>query len=88
MAAQDLFAGDETSVTLDIWEPSADPTRFLQTTYTKDDAEIERQAIITLGPLRFTGQFDEYGNLASAVMPMGPISIFIERIWSAGIPLR
>jgi hypothetical protein len=88
MAAHDLFAGDESSVTLNIWEPSADPTRFLQTTYTKDDAETERQAKISLGPLHYVGQFDEFGNIASAVMPMGPMSIIIKRIWSTGIPVR
>ena len=87
-AARDLFAGSETSVTLDIWVPAADPTRFLQSTLTRDDAEVERQANVTLGPISYVGQFDEYGNMVDAVMSIGPITINIERVWSAGVPVR
>ncbi len=87
-AARALFAGDETSVTTDIWEPSADPTQFLPSTLTRDDAEVERQARVSLGPINYLGQFDEYGNAVSAVIPAGPISIRIERVWYTGIPVR
>lgn len=86
--ARDLFAGPATSVTLDVWVPSADPTQFLQTTFTRDDAEVERQANVTLGPISYIGQFDEYGNLADAVMSIGPMTINVNRIWSAGNPLQ
>lgn len=86
--ARDLFAGDDTAATLDIWVPSADPTRFLQATFTRDDAEVERQAQVSLGPLNFVGQFDEHGNLANSVMAVGPVTVEVSRIWSAGTPSR
>ena len=87
-AARELFAGDDTSVTLDVWVPSADPTRFLQATFTRDDAEVERQAEVSLGPINYVGQFDEHGNLADAVMALGPVTVTINRVWSAGTPSR
>ena len=84
--ARDLFAGTETSATLDVWVPSADPTQFLQTTLTRDDSEIKGRANVTLGPMSYDGTFDEYGNMEDAVMSMGPIQINIERVWSKGVP--
>ncbi len=82
--ARELFAGSETSVTLDMWVPAADPTRFLQSTLTRDDAEVAGQGKITLGPISYLGHFDENGNMTDAVVSIGPMTIDAERIWSAG----
>ena len=81
---RELFAGDESSVTMGVWVPSADPTRFLPAEIVRDDAEKERQAILTIGPLRFLGQFDQDGSMMNAEMYIGPVTINIERIWSRG----
>ena len=86
--ARDLFAGTETSTTLDIWVPSADPTRFLQTTLTRDDSEVKGRANVTLGPLSYVGTFDQYGNMEDAVMSIGSLTVNVERIWSQGVPTQ
>jgi hypothetical protein len=82
--ARNLFAGDETSASLLVWTPSIDPTRFLDAGMTRDDAEVQRQAILTLGPISYTGRFDTSGNLENADMAIGPMTLRIERIWSQG----
>jgi hypothetical protein len=82
--AKDLFAGEETSASLLVWVPTVDPTRLLEASMTRDDAEVERQAILTLGPISYTGRFDASGNLENAAMTIGPMSLDIERIWSRG----
>jgi hypothetical protein len=86
--ARDLFAGNDTGVDALIWMPSIDPTQFLEASMTRDDAEVERQARLTLGPLSYTGRFDASGNLENAEMAVGPVSINIERLWSAGSLLQ
>ena len=86
--ARNLFAGDDTSVSALIWIPGVDPTQLLQASMTRDDAEVERQAIMTVGPLSYVGRFDESGNLHTANMSVGPVRIDIERIWSRGSLLR
>ncbi|NNL62476.1 MAG: hypothetical protein HKO69_01570 [Woeseiaceae bacterium] len=82
--ARELFAGETTSLDGLAWLPTADPTKFLEATMTRDDAEVERQARVTIGPLSFTGRFDVDGNLSDAAMNVGPASIRIERIWFRG----
>lgn len=82
--ARDLFAGDETSASLLVWTPVIDPTRLLEATMTRDDAEVERQAILTMGPVSYSGRFDAAGNLQSADLTIGPMTLDIERIWSHG----
>lgn len=82
--AKDLFAGEETSASILVWMPAIDPTSLLEATMTRDDAEVERQAILSLGPINYTGHFDDDGNLEKAAMAIGPIAIDIERIWSRG----
>ncbi len=82
--ARNLFASDETSASLLVWTPSIDPTGFLEAGMTRDDAEVERQAILTLGPISYTGRFDTSGNLENADMTIGPMALRIERIWSRG----
>ncbi|MDJ0711923.1 MAG: hypothetical protein QNJ14_16160 [Woeseiaceae bacterium] len=82
--ARELFRGDATSVSAKLWMPSFDPTQFLDTTMTRDDADIERQAILSLGPLSYTGHFDEDGNMYDATLAIGPVTVDIERIWSSG----
>ena len=86
--ARDLFAGDETAVTLDAWVPTVDPTSFLQTIFTRDDAEVAGQANVSMGPINYVGQFDEYGSLTTAAMTVGPMTINIERLWSRGVPAK
>lgn len=82
--ARDLFAGDATSASLLVWTPLVDPTRLLEATMTRDDAEVERQAILTMGPVSYSGRFDAAGNLEDADMTIGPMTLDIERIWSTG----
>lgn len=82
--ARNLFAGDKTTDNALVWVPSIDPTRLLETTITRDDAEVERQAVLVLGPVSYTGRFDEDGNMVESDMQIGPVTINIRRIWSAG----
>jgi hypothetical protein len=82
--ARDLFAGNETSASLLVWTPGIDPTRLLEATMTRDDAEVERQALLTMGPLSYRGRFDASGNLENADIAIGPMTVSIERIWSRG----
>jgi hypothetical protein len=82
--ARSLFTGDDTSISTRIWMPGIDPTQFMEATMTRDDADVAGQAILTLGPLSYTGRFDESGNLFDASMAIGPVTIDIERIWSRG----
>ena len=82
--AKDLFASDEMSASTLVWAGEIDPTRFIETTITRDDAEVARQAIMTLGPLTLTGRFDEDGNMRDADMTVGPVSIEMRRLWSRG----
>ena len=85
---RDLFASEDAAMSTLIWLPAIDPTQFLEATMTRDDAEVERQAILSIGPLSYTGRFDESGNLVDAVMAIGPVVISIVRIWSQGSLLR
>ena len=82
--AKDLFAGEETSASALIWAAEVDPTRFIETTITRDDADVARQAILTLGPLSITGRFDDHGNMRDAEMAIGPVSVEMHRLWSNG----
>ena len=87
-ATRDLFQQETTSVTLDTWVPSIDPTRLLAATIQRDDEEVAGQAKISLGPLEYVGRFDTDGNLLEATLPMGPIVIDTKRLWSKGRSLR
>ncbi len=82
--ARDVFAEGATSVDAAVWMPSIDPTTFMPTTMTRDDAETERQAQLQMGPIGYTGLFDEDGNMYEADISIGPVTISIERIWSRG----
>ncbi len=82
--AREVFAEGGNSVDALVWIPSADPTRFLTATMTRDDAETAQQAILQLGPLSYVGRFDDDGNMYDATMSIGPIKIGMERIWSHG----
>ncbi len=82
--ARDLFDGDERSATVQVWIPTADPTRFLDATLTRDDAETERQGTIGIGPINLSGGFDESGNMIEAQMSVGPVTVDIRRVWSNG----
>ncbi len=82
--ARDVFAEDATSVDAVVWMPSIDPTTFVPASMTRDDAETERQAQLQMGPMIYTGLFDEDGNMYNADISIGPVTIAIERIWSRG----
>ena len=82
--ARELFESDATSIDAKLWVPAIDPTQFLDTKMTRDDADVARQAILTLGPLSYTGRFDEDGNMYDATLAIGPVALDIERIWSRG----
>ncbi len=82
--ARDVFTGMEPSLTANVWVPSVDPTQFLEARITRDDAEVERQAQLQLGPIAYSGIFDDDGNMSSALVKLGPITIAIETIWSQG----
>jgi hypothetical protein len=82
--ARDLFAGEEQSVTAKMWIPTADPTRFLDASLTRDDTEVERQGTVSLGPINISGGFDESGNMVDGKMTFGPITVDIRRVWSKG----
>lgn len=81
---RELFAGTESSASMDVWVPDADPTRFLKAEIVRNDAEIEGQATLTLGPIRYDGRFDEHGNMIDAAANVGPATIVIQRAWSTG----
>lgn len=81
---RELLAGTETSASMDVWVPGADPTRFLESRIVRDDAEEKGQANVTLGPISYAGKFDDYGNMIDAEMVVGPVTINIDRIWSRG----
>lgn len=86
--ARDLFAGNDDVANALVWLPTLDPTRFVDATLRRDDAEVERQAIMTLGPLTYTGRFDASGNLADADMTVGPVALRVARVWSQGSVLQ
>lgn len=81
---RELFAGEEQSITTKMWIPTADPTRFLDASLTRDDAEIERQGTVSLGPINVSGSFDESGNMTDGKMSFGPLTVDIKRVWSNG----
>lgn len=83
-AIRDLFAGDKQTVSMLTWIPDADPTRFMDATLTRDDSEVDRQAVLTLGPISLSGRFDESGNVIDGDMSVGPVAMKIERIWFRG----
>ncbi len=81
---RDLFAGEDETASLLVWVPDADPTRFIEATIDRGDAAAERQATMTIGPIRSTGSFDASGHLVEADMAVGPAQMKIRRIWSQG----
>ena len=85
---REVFGEGPASVEAAVWLPSMDPSRFILTTMTRDDAEVERQAKMQLGPIAYTGLFDEEGNMYDATMNIGPVTVRIERIWSRGSVLQ
>ncbi len=86
--ARDVFNEGNTSLDAAVWLPSIDPSQFIVTTMTRDDADVERRAQIQLGPIAYTGLFDDEGNMYDASMNIGPVSIEIERVWSHGSILQ
>jgi hypothetical protein len=85
-AAHALFAGDSTEVTFPIWQADIDPTVLLEAKIVRDDADVVGLGTLTIGPMAFTAQFDEFGAIARAVMSAGSAEILTERVWSRGQP--
>ena len=86
--AREVFREGATSAEAAVWLPSLDPSQFIVTTMTRDDAEVERQAKMQLGPIAYTGLFDDEGNMYDATVSVGPVNIKIERVWSRGSVLQ
>jgi hypothetical protein len=84
--ARNLFSGEQSTATYDAWMPNIDPSRFQRVEISRDDAEIPRQAALTMGPLPFVARFGENGELTYAQLNAGPADIFIERVWWQGKP--
>ena len=78
--ARELFAGEDEVVNALVWLPTLDPTRFMETSLTRDDANVERQGVMTLGPLTYTGRFGASCNLTDADVAIGPVTLpFVSR---------
>ncbi len=81
---RELFAGDAPSADMQLWIPAADPTTFVGSSIVRTGDADARTGDLIMGPIRMSGTFDEYGNIESGSMAMGPAQARIERIWSAG----
>ncbi len=84
--AKELFAGQHTSSTIDIWAPQIDPTQFLQASLSRDDDKIERQGKVVLGAMSMTAQFDKLGSILRSTMQMGAAELRMDRVWVDGAP--
>lgn len=86
LAVQELLADEQgNELTMDIWLPDADPTRFLQAGIELQDGRREdRFASLTLGPMSIAAQFDSSGSLLNGTMQAGAAEMRIERIWASG----
>lgn len=79
-----LFAGEQQQTTFLAWLPDADPTKMLEGSITRDDAEVANQGTLTLGPLSLSARFDESGSMSSADISIGAAVMTLERIWKNG----
>lgn len=85
-AVQRLLADSESNdIKLDVWVPSADPTRFIQAGVSLDQARPQKGfGTLTIGPLAIAGRFDAEGSLINGRMQVGGAEISLERIWADG----
>ncbi len=83
-AAATLFAGEEQQTTFLAWLPDADPTKILEGSITRDDAEVANQGTLAVGPLSMSTRFDESGSVVSANISIGAAVMTLERIWKHG----
>ncbi len=88
VVVRDLFAGDEKMASVLVWVPDADPTKFIEATIDRSDAASDREATLTIGPIRSTGRFDEAGHLVEADTSVGPVQMKMRRLWSQGTTKR
>jgi hypothetical protein len=79
-----LFAGEEQQATFLAWLPDADPTKILEGSITRDDAEVANQGTLAVGPLSMSARFDESGSVTSAGINIGAAVMTLERIWKNG----
>jgi hypothetical protein len=87
-AVQHLLADDEAGdVTMTVWVPTADPTRFLEAGVSMPaEGRDEGYGTLTLGPLAIAAQFDQSGSLLTGRMDAGPADMVMERVWADGTP--
>lgn len=85
-AVRDLVADDSRSnVTLDVWVPDADPTRFLEASVAMVSGKgKELDGTLMLGPLAIAATFDKSGSLLNGRMQAGQVEMVLERVWVDG----
>lgn len=68
-----------------IWEPSVDPTAFIEASFAFDPARRdERIGRTVAGPLEMVTQVDEDGMAITGSMDVGPVSIDVQRLVAIG----
>ena len=87
-AVQHLLTDNGMSdVTMSVWIPAADPTRFMEAGVSMDAAgREEARGTLTLGPMAIAAQFDDSGSLLTGHMNAGAVDMAMERVWADGTP--
>ena len=87
-AVQHLLTDSEkSSVTMNVWIPAADPTRFLEAGVSMGaDGRDEGFGTLTLGPMAIAAQFDQAGSLLNGRLDAGATQMVMERVWADGTP--
>ncbi len=70
---------------LDSWIPSADPTVFSTVVIEMDEAsDVPGAGVVTLGPLRISGEFEATGSMVKGIMDFGISQLNFERVFASG----
>jgi len=69
----------------DAYSTSHDPTRVTPVTVRRVKGKA-RQIELTSGELSYTAEIDDEGQQVEAELPIGPVRMRVERIWSRGTP--
>jgi len=78
---------EQNSITMSIWEPSADPTQFLEGSMAfEPGGRKDLKAIATIGPITMKFGMDKYGNLLRGLVELGPTTTVMENILMLGEP--
>jgi hypothetical protein len=76
---------DRDSTVALVWEPTIDPTAFVETSFVFDpDKRDELVGTSILGPLQIETQVDHTGMAITGTIDMGPVSIDIQRLVYVG----